>query len=139
MDGGRTRVKIPEGAQTARQFRLKSKGMPVLRTRQYGDMYVQIVVETPQNLSRRQRELLEEFERVSDYLGSQTFYHPQDPVESYKEAARMYFDCRRAGIIIRSAIDCLIARTAIEHDLLLLHDDRDFENMAGAIPELSLA
>lgn len=80
-----------------------------------------------------------EFERVSDYLGSQTFYHPQDPVESYKEAARMYFDCRRAGIIIRSAIDCLIARTAIEHDLLLLHDDRDFENMAGAIPELSLA
>ncbi len=66
VDGGRTRVKIPEGAQTARQFRLKSKGMPVLRTRQYGDMYVQIVVETSQNLSRRQRELLEEFERVSD-------------------------------------------------------------------------
>lgn len=80
-----------------------------------------------------------EFERVSDYLGSQTFYHPQDPIESYKEAARMYFDCRRAGITIRSAIDCLIARIAIEHDLLLLHDDRDFENMAGAIPELSLA
>ncbi|MCA1718132.1 MAG: PIN domain-containing protein [Actinobacteria bacterium] len=80
-----------------------------------------------------------EFEQVSDYLGSQTFYHPQDLVESYKEAARMYFDCRRAGITIRSAIDCLIARIAIEHDLLLLHDDRDFENMAGAIPELSLA
>ena len=66
VDGSRTRVKVPEGAQTGRQFRLKGKGMPVLRSRQSGDMYVQIVVETPQNLSRRQRELLEEFERVSD-------------------------------------------------------------------------
>ena len=80
-----------------------------------------------------------EFDRAADYLGSQTFYHPQDPIESYREAARMYFDCRRAGITIRSAADCLIARIAIEHDLLLLHDHRDFENMAGAIPELSLA
>ena len=66
VDGGRTRVKVPDGAQTGRQFRLKGKGMPVLRSRQVGDMYVQIVVETPQNLSRRQRELLEEFERVSE-------------------------------------------------------------------------
>lgn len=66
VEGARTRVKVPEGAQTGRQFRLKGKGMPVLRSRQSGDMYVQIVVETPQNLSRRQRELLEEFERVSD-------------------------------------------------------------------------
>lgn len=63
VDGGRTRVRIPEGTQTGRQFRLKGKGMPVLRSRQFGDMYVQIVVETPQNLTRRQRELLEEFER----------------------------------------------------------------------------
>ena len=65
VDGGRTRVKVPEGTQSGKQFRLKGKGMPVLRTRQFGDMYVQIVVETPQNLSRRQRDLLEEFERVS--------------------------------------------------------------------------
>ena len=65
VDGGRTRVKVPEGTQTGRQFRLKGKGMPVLRTRQTGDMYVQVAVETPQKLSRRQRELLEEFERVS--------------------------------------------------------------------------
>ena len=64
VDGGRTRVRVPEGTQTGKQFRLKGKGMPVLRTRQFGDMYVQIVVETPQNLTRRQRELLEEFERV---------------------------------------------------------------------------
>src|SRR5882724_4964351 len=66
LDGARSRVKVPEGTQNGRQIHLKGKGMPVLRSRQTGDMYVQIVVETPQNLSRRQRELLEEFERVSD-------------------------------------------------------------------------
>jgi molecular chaperone DnaJ len=66
LDGARSRVKVPEGTQSGRQIHLKGKGMPVLRSRQTGDMYVQIVVETPQNLSRRQRELLEEFERVSD-------------------------------------------------------------------------
>jgi predicted nucleic acid-binding protein len=80
-----------------------------------------------------------EFERVSEYLGSQTFYHPVDPVESHREAARMYFDCRRAGVTIRSSIDCLIARVAIEHGLILLHDDRDFEEMAEVIPDLALA
>ncbi|WP_026379318.1 molecular chaperone DnaJ [Afifella pfennigii] len=64
VEGGRTRVRVPEGTQTGKQFRLKGKGMPVLRSRNHGDMYVQIVVETPQKLSRRQRELLEEFERV---------------------------------------------------------------------------
>lgn len=79
------------------------------------------------------------FDYLADYLGSQTFYHPQDPVGSYREAARMYFDCRRVGITIRSAIDCLIARVAVEHDLLLLHDDRDFEKMSGVVPNLSLA
>jgi predicted nucleic acid-binding protein/Arc/MetJ family transcription regulator len=80
-----------------------------------------------------------EFEQVSEYLGSQTFYHPHDPVESYREAALIYHSCRRAGITIRSSADCLIARVAIEHDLILLHDDRDFENMAEVVPELTLA
>ena len=80
-----------------------------------------------------------EFDRLSEYLGSQTFYHPRDPVESRREAALIYFRCRQAGVTFRSAIDCLIARIAIEHDLVLLHDDQDFENMAGVIPELTLA
>lgn len=80
-----------------------------------------------------------EFEQTSEYLGSQTFYHPREPIGSYREAARMYFDCRRAGITIRSSADCLIARVAIEHDLLLLHDDRDFEKIAEVIPDLALA
>ena len=65
IDGGKTRVRVPDGSQTGKQFRLKGKGMPVLRTNRLGDMYIQINVETPMNLSRRQRELLEEFEKAS--------------------------------------------------------------------------
>ena len=65
IDGGKTRVKVPEGTETGKQFRLKGKGMPVLRSKVTGDMYIQVEVETPKNLTRRQRELLEEFERES--------------------------------------------------------------------------
>jgi molecular chaperone DnaJ len=65
IDGGKTRVKVPEGTQSGRVFRLQGKGMPVLRARGTGDMYVQVMVETPQKLSKRQRELLAEFERQS--------------------------------------------------------------------------
>ena len=53
------------GTQSGRRFRLAGKGMPVLRSKQTGDMYVQVVVETPQNLTKRQRELLAEFEKLS--------------------------------------------------------------------------
>lgn len=81
----------------------------------------------------------EEFDRLSEYLGTQRFYHPQDPVASYGEAARLYFRCRRARITVRSATDCLIARIAIEHELVLLHNDSDFDNMAGVITELTFA
>ena len=65
IDGGKTRVKIPEGTQSGRRFRLQGKGMPVLRSKQLGDMYVQVVVETPQNLTKRQREILTEFQKLS--------------------------------------------------------------------------
>ena len=65
LDGAKTRVKVPEGTQGGRQFRLKGKGMPVMRQPQMGDLYIQVEVETPQSLSRRQRELLEEFEKLS--------------------------------------------------------------------------
>jgi molecular chaperone DnaJ len=58
-------VKVPEGTQTGKQFRLRGKGMPVLRSRDIGDLYIQVVVETPQNLTKRQRELLLEFEGES--------------------------------------------------------------------------
>jgi molecular chaperone DnaJ len=65
IDGGDSKVKVPEGTQSGRRFRLGRNGMPVLRSKQRGDMYVQVVVETPQNLTKRQRELLAEFERLS--------------------------------------------------------------------------
>jgi molecular chaperone DnaJ len=65
IDGSKSRVKVPEGTQSGRRFRLQGKGMPVLRSKQTGDMYVQVLVETPQKLTKRQRELLAEFERLS--------------------------------------------------------------------------
>ena len=65
VDGSETRVKVPEGTQSGKQFKLKGKGMPVLRTRDRGDLYIQANVETPQSLTRRQRELLAEFDAES--------------------------------------------------------------------------
>jgi molecular chaperone DnaJ len=62
IDSSKARVKIPPGTQTGDQFRLRGKGFSVLRSAARGDMYIQVAVETPQNLTRRQRELLEEFE-----------------------------------------------------------------------------
>lgn len=63
IDGTAAKVKIPAGTQSGDQFRLRGKGFSVLRSNQRGDMYVQVAVETPQNLSKRQRELLEQFEQ----------------------------------------------------------------------------
>jgi molecular chaperone DnaJ len=63
LDGVKNMVRVPEGSQTGKQFRLRGKGMPVMRSANRGDLYIQISVETPQNLTRRQRELLEEFRR----------------------------------------------------------------------------
>jgi len=65
LDSSKARVKIPEGTQTGKQFRLKGKGMPVLRSNNQGDLYIQVVTETPQKLTRKQRDLLEEFEKLS--------------------------------------------------------------------------
>jgi molecular chaperone DnaJ len=66
VDGSKTRVKVPEGTESGKQFRLKGKGMPVLRSKTVGDMYIQVEVETPKSLTRKQRELLEAFERESN-------------------------------------------------------------------------
>jgi len=55
---------------------------------------------------------------------------PKHEKNSYSQAAHIYFTCRRHGITIRSTIDCIIAQLAIEHDLILLHSDRDFEQIA---------
>jgi molecular chaperone DnaJ len=65
VEGGKAKVVVPEATQTGKQIRLRGKGMPVLRSREHGDMYVQLFVETPKNLTRRQRELLAEFDEQS--------------------------------------------------------------------------
>lgn len=65
IDKSKTKVKVPAGTQSGQRFRVAGKGMPVLRSRQKGDMYVQVVVETPQNLTKKQQELLAEFEKLS--------------------------------------------------------------------------
>jgi molecular chaperone DnaJ len=62
VDGKRAKLTIPEGTTAGHQFRLKEKGMTVLRSRSRGDMFVQVFVETPQKLTKKQKELLREFE-----------------------------------------------------------------------------
>ncbi|SFB11770.1 molecular chaperone DnaJ [Poseidonocella pacifica] len=65
IDGGRSRVKIPAGSQSGRQMRLRGKGMPALRGGARGDMFIELAVETPVNLTGRQRELLRDFDSMS--------------------------------------------------------------------------
>ena len=48
------------------------------------------------------------------------------------------FSCRRAGVTLRSTIDCLIAQVALEHDLIVVHNDRDFDLLSGVVPEVRL-
>ncbi|MCF6444564.1 molecular chaperone DnaJ [Nereida sp. MMG025] len=66
IDGGRSRVKIPSGSQSGRQMRLRGKGMPALRGGGTGDMFIELAVETPVNLTSKQKELLREFEKLSE-------------------------------------------------------------------------
>ena len=66
IDGGRARVKVPAGAQSGKQMRLRGKGMPALRGAGTGDMVIELAVETPVNLTARQKELLREFEKLSE-------------------------------------------------------------------------
>lgn len=65
IDGGNSRVKVPAGAQTGKQMRLRSKGMPALRGGGYGDMVIELAVETPVNLTSRQKEILREFDTLA--------------------------------------------------------------------------
>jgi len=66
IDGGRSRVKVPEGSQSGRQMRLRGKGMPALRGAGTGDMFIELAVETPVKLTSRQREILKEFDQLSE-------------------------------------------------------------------------
>jgi molecular chaperone DnaJ len=88
IDGSRTRVKIPAGTQTGEQFRLRGKGFSVLRSAARGDMYIQVAVETPQHLTKRQRELMEEFE--AECSGEHAKTSPES--EGFFGKVRDFFD-----------------------------------------------
>lgn len=75
-----------------------------------------------------------EFNTLKDYLVTQNFYFEKNSLETFVNAAQIYQKCRKKGITIRSTIDCLIAQIAIEHKLLLLHNDNDFIRIAEVVP-----
>jgi predicted nucleic acid-binding protein len=81
---------------------------------------------------------VEEFQKLKEYLESIPFYYLHYGKGSFEKAAFLNFTCRRAGITIRSTVDLLIAETAIENNLYLLHNDKDFINLAGIVSELKL-
>ena len=66
IDGSKLSVSIPEGSQNNKHLRLRGKGMPILRQKNFGDLHLQISVETPVNLNKKQKELLEEFQNISE-------------------------------------------------------------------------
>ena len=66
IDGGKAKIKIPDGTQNGKQFRLKGKGMPFIRRGDYGDLYVQVKTEVPVSLNKEQKELLEKFRKIEN-------------------------------------------------------------------------
>ncbi len=75
-----------------------------------------------------------EWRLLSDYLGSQDLLMALDPFATHRDAARIFFDCRRRGLTIRSSIDCFIAQLVLENDGILLHDDGDFDSIRQVRP-----
>jgi len=66
IDGGKAKVKIPTGTQNGKQFRLRGKGMPMMRNKNYGDLYIQAITEVPVSLTKEQKNLLEQFKKLED-------------------------------------------------------------------------
>ncbi len=79
-----------------------------------------------------------EYSKLQEYLSTLLFYDLKNGRASFEKAAYLYFICRKNGITIRSTIDLLIAETAIENDLYLLHNDNDFTNIEKVIKELKI-
>jgi len=78
-----------------------------------------------------------DFATLREYVGSQTIYDLAGGFQSYAEAAQIFFNLRKKGMSVGSSMDCLIAQTAIEHGLFLLHNDSDFDRIAK-VSELKL-
>ena len=72
IDGGKAKVKIPSGTQNGRQFRLRGKGMPIMRNKDYGDLYIRIITEVPVSLTKEQKNLLEQFKKLEDSKSNPT-------------------------------------------------------------------
>jgi predicted nucleic acid-binding protein len=79
-----------------------------------------------------------EFVKLKEYLSTQTIYCLPERPETYGDVAYTYFDLRRKGVTPRNTVDLFIAFTAMTYDLFLLHDDKDFDNMAPYLPELKI-
>ena len=79
-----------------------------------------------------------EFDILKQYLNAMDFYDVRYGRRSYENAAKLYYKCRKAGITPRSTVDLIIAQIAIDNELLLFHNDRDFVLMAQIIPELKV-
>lgn len=79
-----------------------------------------------------------EFDELREYLSTQTVYYLSAGIESYVDAAQIFFNLRRTGVTVRGTIDMLIAVIAIEHNLYLLHNDRDFDAIAHCEPRLKI-
>ena len=76
------------------------------------------------------------FDKLRQYFSGQRFYRFTDAESSHANAAKLYFDARRAGITVRSNLDCLIAQCAIDHSLILLHNDVDFVRLGATNVQL---
>ena len=79
-----------------------------------------------------------EFNNLKKYFETQRFYYLKNGKRSFEKASEIYFKCRKAGFTISSTIDCLVAQTAIENDLYLLHDDSDFDYIHKTIKILKV-
>jgi len=78
------------------------------------------------------------FDQFQSYFSGQNFYSFSNALEGHASAAQIYFNCQKKGITIRSSIDCLIAQCAIENELILLHNDKDFTQIAKIAKNLKL-
>jgi len=77
---------------------------------------------------------VKDYRLLKKYLDTQTFYDLKNAKDSFAEAAKMYLKLRMKGITVKSTLDCLIARVAIENDLFLLHNDEDFTRISKHFP-----
>ena len=84
IDGGKSKIKIPAGTQHGKQFRLKSKGMPILRRNLFGDLYIRVVTQVPTSLSKDKKELLEEFNEIENNK-------PDPVIKSFFEKAKKFW------------------------------------------------